>query len=184
MSLDAQKLLATIDKGRTRVLARTGAYARTIMRRSIKPQSKAKKNRTVVYRGEQYLVPVRGMVIVAKTRRPVRKEMAAEIRRAFAVSKRGQGEGQPPRRGRSDALRRGILWSIDPRSKSVVIGAEPFAKQPSGLLGVSTVPQLLNYGGGQMIDGVLAKYRARPFAEPALGVARKKMEQEIKKGLL
>lgn len=179
-ALNQLKLMEAIDRKRAKVLARTGAFGMTVMRRSIRPPSNAKKNRSVTLGGRLVIVPVRGKVIDAKTKQPIRTEDAKQARLMLAAKLRGSGEGQPPRRGPKDLLRKFILFTVDPKSQSVVIGAAPFAKQPS-LLGATTVPELLNYGGGQNTGGVLVKYGARPFVEPALATTLRKMEQEIER---
>jgi hypothetical protein len=106
--------------------------------------------------------------------------MAMAARKLLAAQHRAEGEGQPPKRGPKDTLRKNIIFVVD--GESVVIGARPFADQPR-LIGAATVPHLLDQGGVEIIDAlggsVAAVYGARPFTEPTLEVAERKFRELI-----
>lgn len=130
--------------------------------------------------GRTYLVPIRGKVLDAATMRPARKAQAEAARKEFFAQKKGQGVGRPPRRGPTDKLRRFMDFGIDPRTDSVVIGAWPFPKQPN-LVGAVSVPELLDKGGQEEINGQLVKYGERPFVKPTLPPVERKMRQLIER---
>src|SRR5688572_26914892 len=116
LKLDRRGVMRAIENKRKRVLTKTGAYAMGVMRNMIKGRSKAKKSRTVVVSGVQCFVPVRGMVLDARTKRPVSKELALAARKALAAQHRSEGAGQPPKRGPKDTLRKNVIFAVEGES--------------------------------------------------------------------
>lgn len=178
MFVDRPGVMRAIDRKRLRVLSRVGAFAMTVMRRMIRAPKSSKRARTIDVNGRSYFVPMRGKVLDARTRRPVTRAEAESARRAMALRLRSEGEGQPPRRGPTDLLRRNIFFGVDTDTESVVIGPRMFAKQPP-LVGAVSVPELLEKGGIEIIMGKRAKYGARPYAAPTLPIAERKFRELI-----
>ena len=108
----------------------------------------------------------------AATRRAL-SEMGAYIRRtartSIRKSKKVSLPGKPPR-SHSGLLKKGIMFSYDPIQKSVVIGPEliPAARRARP---DTTVPNVLEYGGGITFAGrkrvKRVRIAARPFMTPA-----------------
>lgn len=175
--VDRPGVMQRVGRWKHATLSRVGAYGRGAMRNQIKPPLKNKRLRTVTINGRQYFVPARGMVIDVQTGRPANRQQADQARLAAFANLRGQGVGRPPRRGPTDKLRRFMDFGID-NNETVVIGAWPFPKQPS-LVGVVSVPELLNKGGGEFIGSQLVQYGPRPFVEPTLPPVARKMRQLV-----
>jgi hypothetical protein len=180
LKVDVAGVMNAVRKKSRRVLYSTGAFGRQVMKRSIRAPKSGRKSRTVVVEGQALIVPVFGKVLDAKSRQPVRKELADAARRAMAARLRSEGAGKPPRRGPSDLLRQGLHFSVDEASETVTIGAMMFANQ-ARLVGAASVPDLLNKGGGEIIAGQLVKYEPRPFVEPALETTYRKMADLVEK---
>lgn len=180
MFIDRPKVMRAVAQKQRRVLAKTGAYARVAMKRSIRRAPSRKKPRTWLVRGVPCLVPFKGKVTDARTSRPVPRHIADEARAVVAKRQRARGAGKPPR-SRSGELKQHIYFGVDPKTESVVIGPMVFRKQPAGLVGAKSIPELLNKGGGQRLKGVLVKYAPHPFVEPILPIAEKKMAEEIER---
>jgi hypothetical protein len=123
------------------------------------------------------VVQARGPVINARTGKPVAAGIARKAKEAYYESIKGRGEGQPPRRGPTDLLRRFIFFGVDMTTESVVIGPMKFDSQP--VMNRVSVPELLNKGGVEIIFGKPVQYGPRPFAEPVLPVAQRQMEKLI-----
>lgn len=179
MFLDRKHVAKRIDRKTQRVLAKAGAYGRTAMKREIRPPKSGKKSRTVVVNGLAVIVPVRGKVVDAKTQRPVSKAIADLARLAMAKRYKSEGAGKPPRRGPTDLLRKHIYFGLDPDGETVVIGPMLFSKQPP-LVQVTTIPELLNKGGGQNIMGRYVKYEPHPFTPRPAELAAKKLAELVK----
>jgi len=175
-------------------LQKTGAYTRGAMKYQIKPRKAGtKKSRTVTitpipgdypphwthvnYNPINCLVQKNGPVLNLKTNRPVPRAIAERARQAVAARRVGQGVGQPPRRGASDKLRRGIIFITDMTNQSVAIGPWPFPAQPS--MNRKTVPSLLNQGGIEIIAGKKAHYGPRPYVETVLNIGYYALRHEI-----
>src|SRR5688572_14814676 len=78
MFLDRKGVIDRIGAKRAKVLNRVGGFARTVMKRSIRPPLKSKKSRTVIVGGKACIVPIgRGKVLDAETMNPVTTRMAA-----------------------------------------------------------------------------------------------------------
>lgn len=88
----------------------------------------------------------------------VRQRARTSIRKR----KKPSAPGSPPS-SHVGLLRKGILFSYNPDTKSVVIGPALL----NGSNGSPTVPELLEYGGGAVRGGKLVRYPARPFMRPA-----------------
>lgn len=205
MFIDRPHVMRRVGAKQRRILAKTGGYGRTSMKRLIKRPLKRKKPRTVRLRDpltgreDNYYVPPEGPVLLVKRKKKhrERREFPAPGHMAYLarleVSKRYQksSRGQPPRRGPTDLLRKHIYFGLDLETESVVIGPMPFESQPP-MLRRKTVPELLNRGGYKVaspgngrigkhrIGRVLVRYVPHPFVEPVLPIARKKMRQLIK----
>jgi hypothetical protein len=197
MFLDRPHVMARLTKYQRKVLGATGAFARQAMKRMIRPALKgSKKSRTISvvpnatdmppsWKGLPpsvviCVVQAKGPVIDARTGRPVAAGIARKAKEAYFASIKGRGEGQPPRRGPSDLLRRFIFFGIDEHRETVVIGPMRFGSQPVMPNRVS-VPELLNKGGIEIIFGKPVQYGPRPFVEPTLPIAEKKMAELIEK---
>jgi len=178
MYVDRPGVMSRVNRWSLGILSRTGAYGRGVMKNQIRLPKIGKKSRSISVGGKTYIVPLRGVVLDAATSKPVRKAEANAARIAFYAKHRGEGVGQPPRRGPTDKLRKNIDFGVDPQTSSVVIGAWPFPKQPA-LVGAVTVPELLNKGGGEIVGGVLVKYEPRPFVETVFEITHRKMGQFI-----
>lgn len=178
MFVDRPGVIAKIDRWKLRILSRTGAYGMGTMRKMIRPQLASKKARSVTVGGRAYFVPIIGKVLDAQTRRVVTSEQALEARKALQAQNRGRGAGSPPRRGPTDLLRKFIFFGVDPQTESTVVAPLVFSSQPS-LAGAASVPELLNYGGSEIVGGDLVKYAPHPFVEPALDPTFRKMAQLI-----
>jgi hypothetical protein len=177
LKLEVAGLMKAISNKRKRVLQKTGAYGRAVMQSKLRPKATAKKARTVNVGGVECFVPARGKVVDRKTGRPVSKELAMSARKALAAQLRVGGEGQAPRRGPKDTLRKNIIFVVD--DDSVVIGARPFAQQPT-LIGAASVPHLLDQGGIEVLPGsVRAEYEPRPFVGPTMDPTEKKFRELI-----
>lgn len=171
--------MARLGAKQRKVLALTGGFARTVMKRSIKPAKKSKKARTVIVDGQPLLVPQYGKVLDAKTMNPVRKQLADEARRAMAVRMRSEGAGKPPH-SRTGLLRDHIYFAVDGDSEKVIIAPLVFQSQPRGLVKVESVPELLERGGTVRLKDVLVKYQPRPYVAPVRDVAFAKMKSLVK----
>jgi hypothetical protein len=180
MFVDRPHVMRRIERKRLRVLTQTGAFARTVMKRSIRAPKRGKRARTVVVDGRQYLVPVAGRVLDLATMRACTAEQAKAARLAMAGRLRSEGEGKPPRRGPSDRLRQEIFFGVDQDSETVVIGPRIYASQPT-LVGAKSVPELLEKGGIEVIFGKRVRYGARPYVAPILPVAQKKMAELVER---
>jgi len=180
MFLDRPGVMRRVDKKIQRVLAQTGAYARVAMQRQIRPAKRGKKARTILVGRQLLLVPIYGKVVDAKTKRPVSKPLADAARRAMGQRLRSEGAGRPPRRGPTDLLRKHIYFGVEPNSETVVIGPMKFHRQPS-LVGASSVPELLEKGGGEIVGGVLTKYEPHPFVQSTLPAAERKFRELIER---
>lgn len=180
MFIDKPHVMGRISAKQRRVLAKAGGYARTAMKRQIRPPKRGKKARTVVVDGRPYFVPVAGMVIDVGTGRKATTEQAKLAREAIAGRLKGEGAGKPPRRGPSDLLRKHIYFGLEEHGETVVIGPMKFGSQPR-LVGASSVPELLEKGGGEYIGNKLVKYDPHPFAKPTLPLATKKFHELIEK---
>jgi hypothetical protein len=183
MFLDRKGVMDRIGAKRAKVLKRVGGFARVTMQRSIRAPLKSKKSRTVTVGGKSLFVPIgRGMVLDAETGRPVTTRMAALAHVALREQKRSEGAGLPPRRGPLDLLRSKIYFSLDPATESVVIAPLVFAKQPP-LIGASSVPELLEFGGKEIFRAKghqwIGNYEPHPFVRPVLPLAEEKLAQEI-----
>jgi len=194
--VDRPGVIAKVRRWQLASLSRTGAYARGAMKKQIKPALKgSKKERTVDLvplphelppkwrhitnpRPVRCVVQAKGPVIDAKTKRPVSKALGLRARIAVQQGRRRNGEGQPPR-NKTGKLKRHIYFAINPSKPSVVIGPEPFPKQPRMRKRVS-VPQLLNRGGIEMILGQPVVYGPRPFVETIMKPAIKMLRGQIR----
>jgi hypothetical protein len=125
------------------------------------------------------VVNVKGPVIDARSGKPVAAKIAQKARQLVREHRRGQGEGQPPRRGPTDNLRKLIFFGVDEQSQSVVIGPMRFASQPP--MNRASIPELLNRGGVEEILGKRVVYGPRPFVETTLPIAEKKFHELIEK---
>jgi hypothetical protein len=194
--VDRPGVMAKIGKWKLGHLARAGAYGSGAMKKQIRPRAAGKRANTVVltptpaelpanWKGPPremrlYVPPNGGAVLNAKTMKPVTRALAT---RAWIETKKrdkGKGVGKPPRRGPTDKLRRHIYFQVDIPKESVVIGPEPFPKQPK-MVGRVSVPQLLNKGGIEIIMGDRAVYGPRPYVETILNVTLKKLRENIAK---
>lgn len=180
MFVDRPAVTRAVDRWTLKVLSRTGAYGRTVMRRKIRPQLTGKKRRTVMVEGRKYLVPARGMVIDVETGNRATTRQSEAARRQYAMENKRRTAGSPPRRGPSDLLRRFILFGVDRAAEEVVIGPMKFNNQPS-LVGVVSVPELLEKGGSQVLGHELVKYDPHPFAAPSRDETLRKMEDLIER---
>lgn len=178
--LDRKKVMDRLTKKQLRVLGQTGAFARTVMRRSIKPAKNSKRARTIVVDGQALFVPQYGLVLDAKTMKPVRTALADEARRVMAAKQRSEGAGQPPR-SRTGLLKDHIYFAVDGDSEKVIIAPLVFKSQPRGLVKVESVPELLERGGWLRLKDVLVKYQPRPYVSPVRDVAVKKMRELVVK---
>src|SRR4051812_41597691 len=144
---DRQGIMDRIGKKQAKVLGRTGAYARTVMKNSIRAPLKSKKARTVMVGDKACFIPIgRGKVLDAETGQPVTTRLAALAHIAMRSQQKESGAGLPPRRGALDLLRKHIYFSLDMATESVVIAPLVFHSQPP-LIGAASVPELLEYGG-------------------------------------
>lgn len=182
MFLDRPGVMARVDAWKLRILARTGGYGRTAMRRLFKPPLRARKQRNIFYGGHEYGVPLKGLVRHVATGRPVTADFAKKLRILYSRRNRfsGKGVGQPPRRGPTDLLRKLTIFEMDRQHESVVIGPMPFDEQPP-LVGAVSVPELLDKGGYEQIGKELVKYEPRPFVERTLPPTLRFLEKTIEK---
>jgi hypothetical protein len=187
-------VIKKIGKWKLGQLSRVGAYGRGAMKKQIRPRPVGKKANSVLltptaaelppnWKGpivpiQCYVPPNGGKVLNAKTQRPVTRALAQRAWIETKLRDKGKGEGKPPRRGPTDKLRKHIYFAIDTANESVVIGPEPFPKQPQ-LVGRVSVPELLNKGGVEIIMGDRVKYGPRPYVEPMLKVTLNKLRQNI-----
>lgn len=178
MFVDRPGVMARIERKRLRVLSKVGAYSRSAMQRQIRAPNAGRKNRTVTIEGRAYFVPVRGRVIDVASSRAATTEQAIEARRLLAQQLGRKGAGKPPRRGPTDLLRKHIYFGIDEATESAIIGPLRFDSQPS-LVGASSIPELLEQGGGQFIGDMLVKYDPHPFAAPTMPIAEQKFRELI-----
>lgn len=181
--LDRKGVIDRIGAKRAKVLNRVGGFARVTMKRSIRAPLRSKKARTVTIGGKQVFVPVgRGKVLDAATGQPVTTRMAQLAHLAMRDKLRSEGAGLPPRRGALDLLRKHIYYSYDEASESVVIAPLVFAKQPP-LIGASSVPELLEFGGKEQFHAKghswTGTYSPHPYVRPVLPLAEEKLAQEI-----
>lgn len=179
MFLDRPDVMKRINRYQRRVLAKAGGYARTAMRRTIRPPKSGKKSRTVLVDRISVLVPVRGKVVDARTQRPVATALAQKARLAMAAKYKSEGAGQPPRRGPSDLLRKHIYFGLTPDNETVVIGPMLFSSQPQGLQGARTVPELLNKGGSVVNRGMVSQYAPHPYVEGPAELAKRKLAELV-----
>lgn len=178
--LDREAVRSRIDKKKLAVLGQVGAYARGTVRKSIRPQKSGKKARTVLVGNREFIVPVRGRVVEARTGKEPSAKDAKAAREAMAKRRRFEDRGKPPRRGPKDLLRTNVLFYLDPATESVAVGARVFSRQPD-LIGVSDVPELLEFGGKERIRGETAEYVPHPFIFPALDTSKKKFRDLVDK---
>lgn len=176
MFIDKPHVARRLSKYKKAVLGGTGAFAKTAMKRQIRPKAKGKRARTVTVDGVACLVPIHGMVVDAKTQRPVAKQLAAKARLAMRAKTKAEDAGKPPRRGPTDLLRKHIYFGVEPDSETVVVGPMMFSSQPK-LSGVVSVPQLLEEGGREHTIAGLVKYSPRPFVAPTMPTAQKKFAE-------
>lgn len=196
--VDRPGVIRRISRWKLGQLARAGAYARGAMKNQIRPQTKAQRQQVVViiptpndmppgWRGPP---PARyncivsrnfsDWVINADTFRLVPLSVALKARVAAFRQFKGMGEGKPPRRGRRDILRQNIFSKVDVNKESVVIGPEPFPRQPA-MQGRVSVPELLNKGGVELIAGTPVRFGPRPYVETILPKAIARLKQNITK---
>jgi hypothetical protein len=183
--LDRKGVLERIGAKRAKVLNRVGGFARTAMKRSIRAPLKSKKARTVVVGGKACYVPIgRGKVLDAATGQPVTTRMAQLAHLAMRDQLKSDGAGLPPRRGALDLLRKHIYYSYDEPTESVVIAPLVFTKQPP-LIGASSVPELLEFGGKELFHAKghawTGTYSPHPFVRPILPLAEAKLAEEIER---
>jgi hypothetical protein len=178
MFIDKPGVFAAIDRKRARVLAKTGAFGRVVMKRQIRPPKAGRKLRTVVVGGRQFFVPTAGRVIDVATGKPCSKAQAREARITLARQLK-EPAGSPPRRGPTDKLRKNIFFGVDPETASTVVGPLIFNKQPAGIM-PPTVPELLEFGGTATSKlGLPATYPPHPFAGPSFDPTLQQFERLI-----
>lgn len=185
MFVDKPGVMAAIDRKRLRVLSQAGAYSRVAMQRMIRPPKTGKKATRITVNGVELIVPPRGMVLSAKTRKPVTTELAREARIAMSKRRHAEEPNRPPRRGPTDLLRRFIFFGIDKDTQSVVIGPQKFAKQPQ-MTGATSVPELLERGGTAKqwaagLGSVTAYYAPHPYVGPTLPIAERRFKELIER---
>jgi hypothetical protein len=156
-----------------RVLYKTGAYALQVIRRSIRAPKKA-KNQTIALGNRKFIVPPHGLVLDAKTKKPVPSHLAATVRHALRAQQSADSAGSPPRRGPKDTLRKAEKFTVDPKTFEVTAGPIVFGSQPQ-LVGASDVPEILEGGGSEKIKDQLVKYAPHPFIRPAVEIAKQRM---------
>lgn len=111
--------------------------------------------------------------VLAKTGGLGRRIVQRSMRKAGKSPRtRVSRPGQPPRY-HTKTLRQLILFGSDGNAKSVVIGPKLIRTGNTGKLsGASTVPQLLEQGGRQVVKQQKRRktytYLPRPFIDPAL----------------
>ncbi len=129
--------------------------------------------------------------VLSRTGAYARQAVKNAIKNPTKKDRKRQGRlpaGQPPRRGPTDLLRRFIFFGIDTDTESVVIGPLVFSSQPK-LRGVKNVPELLEFGGEELIRVLtkkddparyeFVKYEPHPYVRPQQADAEKRMEQLI-----
>lgn len=195
--VDRPGVMAKVKRWQLARLSRAGAYARGAMKKQIRPalKGRSRKDQRVIvpcvpsdfppnWRNTPSsvvcIVPKKGPVLDARTDRPVSRHIATKAQILTRLGHRGRGEGQPPRRGPTDKLRKHIYFAIDTSKPSVVIGPAKFPKQPP-MQGRVSVPQLLNKGGIEIILGAPVPYGPRPFVETILKPAMRALRGEIRK---
>lgn len=171
--LNKELLKTAITSKAERVLFKTGAYALTTIRRSIRPARK-QRDRTIDLGGRRFIVPPHGLVLDAKTKKPVPKRLADVVRAALRSSLSKEASGQPPRRGPKDTLRKAMKFTVDPKTFEVTAGPIVFGAQPQ-LVGASDIPELVEGGGTEKIKDQLVQYSAHPFIQPAIEIAKQRM---------
>ncbi len=176
-SIRRELLKEAITSKAERVLYKTGAYGLQVIRRSIRPARK-KKDQTVVVGKRRLLVPAKGLVVDAKTKKPVPKKLAAMARRTLSANSKEDGTGKPPRRGPTDNLRKAEKFVVDLDTYEVTAGPIIFGKQPK-LVDAADVPELLEGGGSEQIGDELVQYSRHPFVEPALEKAKQRIAQLV-----
>jgi hypothetical protein len=96
----------------------------------------------------------------------------SDARHSIRLRSRASRPGEPPT-NQTGTLKGLIYFSYDRRSRSVVIGPEPFS---SRIAGPAVVPKVLEYGGlsivkikrkRQVIGRKAVAIQARPFMRPA-----------------
>lgn len=179
LKLNRGLLKDAISSKSERVLYKTGAYALTTIRRSIRAPKKAKPIQVNIGKAE-LMVPRVGKVLNKKTGRPTTKKLADLARKVAKTKVQSETEGQPPRRGPSDLLRTAEKFTVDKKTWTVTAGPILFKSQPQ-LVGASDVPELLEGGGQERVRGELVKYGKHPFVGPAFEKTKGKMEQLIEK---
>jgi hypothetical protein len=177
MFIDRKGILDAVADKEKRVLTKTGAFGRVVMKRQIRPPKAGRKLRTVVVAGRQFFVPTAGRVIDVATGRPCSKAQAREARITLARQLK-EPAGSPPRRGPSDKLRKNIFFGVDPETASTVVGPLIFSKQPAGIM-PPTVPEPLEFGGVKNAGGQQVQYLPRPFVYPSLDPTEQKFRQLI-----
>jgi hypothetical protein len=173
MFVDRPGVMARVNKKRLRVLAKTGDYGRKTMRSQIRPIGKKhRKPAKVTVNGIPCLVPYRGMVLDARTNRPVRKAVADAARKQAVFGDAGHSKPGAPPKSISGELRKRIYFGIDDE-ESVVIGPalHKITKGNQLLGGLQSVPQLLNEGGRESLlfpggERKTITYEPRPFVDP------------------
>lgn len=177
--LDRPHVARALTKYKRTVLAKTGAFGRFKVKGSLRRQRRGKKARTVVISGRPLAAPMKGLVRDINTGQPVGRKIAALARRELSRRQREEGAGKPPMRGPTDNLWRGIYFDVYLPTESTRIYVEVFEDQPR-LRGVDDVPELLEFGGWEMIAGAYAKYDPHPFVRPQLPAVGQKMADLVR----
>ena len=145
--LDSPHVMAQVGKAERRVLNRQGGMVRTYARNSMPRKRYKKPHEMSPAEVEQFEGAVARAKALGKPR-PKRPVASSE-------------PGEPPMR-QTGALRKGIFYSFDPRTRSVVVGPERESrKDPKS-------PATLEFGGTSSIGGRLVRIEARPYMGPAM----------------
>src|SRR3972149_8496129 len=88
MYVDRPGVMSRVNRWSLGILSRTGAYGRGVMKNQIRPPKIGKKSRSISVGGKTYIVSLRGLVVDAVTRKPVRKTEAVAARTAFYAKHR------------------------------------------------------------------------------------------------
>lgn len=159
---DRKKLDGRLTKAKRTALIRTGAFTRTIARRSIKKSrrgfTKASRKR---YEAEKARRRVRGMEPppVHWFKRPIPSK-----------------PGEPPR-DKNGHLKRTILFGYDSIRESVAVGAIPFGPNKARFLEHGGRTRQRGYRGRQFS----MNYLSRPFMRPAQNAAKPKVKEFFRK---
>lgn len=127
---------------------------------------------------------------LSKYKRRVLGGTGAFGRSVIRYSIRSGGKGgkisRPNRPPRSHVglLKRHIYFGVDPTTETVVIGPLVFKSQPKFAGGVASIPEVLEFGGTELVQVASGQTRAdsyepRPYVGPALDVVREKMGQLV-----